>query len=273
MLVAVTPHIVHEEDLEPKESSDKGTQDPIHEWQLVNNTKKGKREQSQKKDDNTKQTHITTTNRFGALSQQKGNSNNDQAQPTTQPIPKRPHIFIYGVLNYKKMTDNLSNVTEEETYQCKILRNDTVKINTQNSDTYRKLIRHLNSEKIIHHTCQMKQDRAYRLVIRNLHYSIPIDELKEKLQKKGHPVRNILNIRHRVNKYPLSMFYVDLEPKDNNKEIYNLQYLNNMKINVEPPNKKNTIIQCTRFQLYGHSKNVLHETLQMREMRRKPYDN
>jgi len=34
------------------------------------------------------------------------------------------------------------------------------------------------------------------------------------------------------------MFYVDLEPKENNKEIYNLQYLNNTKINVEPPYKK-----------------------------------
>jgi len=50
------------------------------------------------------------------------------------------------------------------------------------------------------------------------------------------------------------MFYVDLEPKENNKEIYNLQYLNNMKINVEPPYKKNTIIQRTRCQLYCHSK-------------------
>jgi len=84
----------------------------------------------------------------------------------------------------------------------------------------------------------MKQDRAYRVVIHNLHYSIPIDEIKEELQKKGHAIRNILNIRHRVNKHPLSMFYVDLEPKENNKEIYNLQYLNNMKINVEPPYKK-----------------------------------
>jgi hypothetical protein len=83
---------------------------------------------------------------------------------------------------------------------------------------------------------------------------MPIEEIKEELKKKEHTVRNILNIRQRVNKYPLSMFYVDLEPKKNNKEIYKLQYLNNIKINVEPPNKKNTIIQCTRCQLYGHSK-------------------
>jgi hypothetical protein len=65
-----------------------------------------------------------------------------------------------------------------------------------------------------------------------------IDEIKEELKMKGHTVRNILNIRHRVNKYPLSVFYVDLEPKENNKEICNLQNLNNMKINLEPPNKK-----------------------------------
>jgi hypothetical protein len=115
MQVVVTPHVVHEEDLEPANSSDNGTKDPIHEWQLVSNAKKKKREQSQKQDDKTKQPHITTSNRFGALSQQNGNSNNDQAQPTTQPIPKPPPIFICGVLNCKKMIDNLSNVTEEET--------------------------------------------------------------------------------------------------------------------------------------------------------------
>jgi diaminopimelate epimerase len=117
------------------------------------------------------------------------------------------------------MIENLTNVTEEETYQCKILQNDTVKINTQNPETYRKLIRHLHCEKIVHQTCQMKQNRAYRVVIRNLHYSIPIDEIEEGLNKQGHTVRNIVNIRHRINKHPLSMFYVDLEPKQNNKEI------------------------------------------------------
>ena len=123
---------------------------------------------------------------------------------------------------HTQMIDNLSNITEEETYQCKTLRNDTVKINNLNPDTYRKIIRHLNSEKIIQHTYQMKQDGAYRVVIHNLHYSIPIDEIKNSY-KKGHAFRNILNIRHRVNKYSLSMFYVDLQPKENNKEIYNLQ--------------------------------------------------
>jgi len=143
----VTTQSESDEDLELEECSDKETQEPIHEWQSVDKTKKRKRELTRKNDDKTKQTYITTSNRFETLSPQNGNNSNEQTQPNTQLTPKPPSIFIYGVLNYKKMIDNLSNITEEETYQCKILRNDTVKINTLNPDTYRKLIRHLNSEK------------------------------------------------------------------------------------------------------------------------------
>jgi hypothetical protein len=182
---AVTSQIESNDDFELEESSDKKTQEPTHEWQSVNKTKKRKRELNLKNDDKTKQTYIKTSNRFEALSQQNGNSSNEQTQSNTQLIPKPPPIFIYVVLNYKKMIDNLSNITDKETYQCKIRRNDTVKINTQNPDTYRKLIRHLNSEKIIHHTYQMKQDRGYRVVIRNLHYSMPTDEIKEELKRKN----------------------------------------------------------------------------------------
>ena len=152
------------------------------------------------------------------------------------------------------MVDNLSKAIEDETYQCKIPSNYKVKVTTQHPDTYRTLIRHLHSEHTIHHTYQMKHDTAYRVVIQDLHYSIPITDIKDELQKLGHPVRNIINIRHRVHKYPLSMFYVDLEPMSNNKEIYDLQFIHNMKITVEPPHERNTILQCTRCQLYGHSK-------------------
>jgi hypothetical protein len=180
----VTTQSESDEDLELEEYSDKVTQEPVHEWQFVDKTKKSKRELNQKNDDKTKQTSITTSNRFEALSPQNGSNTDEKTQPNTKLTHKPPPIYIYAVLNYKKMIDNLSNITEEETYQCKILRNDTVEINNLNPDTNRKLIQYLNSEKIIHHTYRMKQDRAYRVVIRNLHYSMPIDEIKEELQKK-----------------------------------------------------------------------------------------
>jgi hypothetical protein len=78
-------------------------------------------------------------------------------------------------------------------------------------------IKHLQEDKIIYHTYQMKQDRAYRIVIRNLHYSTPIAQITAELEKQGHKVRNILNVKHRITKGPLSLFFIDLEPKENTK--------------------------------------------------------
>ena len=53
---------------------------------------------------------------------------------------------------------------------------------------------------------------------------------------------------------PLCLYFVDLEPCDNNKNIFNLQFLCNMKSTVEAPRKKNSILQSTRCQSYGHIK-------------------
>jgi hypothetical protein len=55
-------------------------------------------------------------------------------------------------------------------------------------------------------------------------------------------------------KEPLPLYFVDLEPLDNNKSICDLQSLCNIKIAVEAPRKKNHIVQFTKCQSYGHTK-------------------
>jgi hypothetical protein len=69
---AITSQIESIDNIELEESSDKETQEPVHEWQSVDKTKKRKRELSQKSDDKTKPTYIKTSNRFEVLSQQNG---------------------------------------------------------------------------------------------------------------------------------------------------------------------------------------------------------
>ena len=116
----VTTQSESDEDLELEECSDKETQEPLQEWKSVDQKKKKrKRELTRKNEDKRKQTYITTSNRFETLSPQNGSNSNEQTQPNTQLTSKPPPIFIYGVFNYKKTIDNLSNITEEETYQCK----------------------------------------------------------------------------------------------------------------------------------------------------------
>jgi len=87
------------------------------------------------------------------------------------------------------------------------LANDTLKLTCQTSDTYRTLVRNVT----IHHTYQPKEERSYRVVIKYLHHSVDVQD------KQGYKVRNIINTKHRVTKDSLNLFFVDLEPSDNNK--------------------------------------------------------
>lgn len=82
----------------------------------------------------------------------------------------------------------------------------------------------------------------------------------------GHNVVNIVNITKTVklrdsdNKiinrtkktYPL--FYVDLEPKDNNKNIYEITHLSYTSVKIEEPHKSSGIPQCKKCQRWNHTK-------------------
>jgi hypothetical protein len=75
------------------------------------------------------------------------------------------------------MRAHLSPIIEKEQYHCKVIPNDTIKIYAPTPDSYRKLIKHLQEDKIIYHTNQIKQERAYRIVNPNLHYSMAIAQI------------------------------------------------------------------------------------------------
>jgi hypothetical protein len=226
-------------------------------WQTIK--KKRKRTHLIPEEATEDQFQFNTQNRFAELSDPEDDDmkTNDTNKPTTnnkQPREQKPPpIYIYGVTNYGEMIKYISEVVEEEQYYCKALPNETIKITTNTADTYRKLIRKIQEDKIMHHTYQIREERAYRIVLRNPHHTIPTDQIKE-LQNQGHTVRNILNIQHRQTKEALPLFFVDLEPKGNNKNIYDIEFLCNSRIRVEAARKKNTIVQCTRSRCYGHTK-------------------
>ena len=90
-------------------------------------------------------------------------------------------------------------------------------------------------------------------MLRNIHHSVDLDELKFELLKLGHEVTNISNIRHRITNNPLSLSFIDIKQKENNKEIYNVNRLMNSIVKFEPPLAKKEIVQCKRCQRYGHT--------------------
>jgi hypothetical protein len=168
--------------------------------------------------------------------------------------PKPPPLFVSDVLNVKKMTQVIEAAIPNTEYVYKCLANNKVRINPLTTDAYRKLVKHFNEIKVSFHTYQLKQDRAFRVVLKNMHFSNDPADISAAIELRGHKVRNVSNVRHSKTKEPLSMFFIDLEPDKTNKNIYGIEYLLNARVNFEPPLKRKEIVQCKKCQRYGHTK-------------------
>ena len=169
----------------------------------------------------------------------------------TQKTPPPPLIFIDDVIEIKTMTETIEKEISKEEYKLKI-SNNRVKILPTNLDAYRKLTKLLKTLNANFHTYQLKEERSFRVVLRNIHHSADLDELKFELLKHGHEVTNISNIRHRITENPLSLYFIDIKQKKkkrNNKEFYNVNRLMNSIVKIEPPLVKKEIVQCKRCQI------------------------
>lgn len=206
---------------------------------------------------------FVSSNRFSLFSNytepsEKQNDNQstemDLEPETTTPIIKPPPpIFIRVVNDFNAFCNSIKKLIKSEHFSCKSSTNG-VKLSTTSADSYRLVIKFLQESKADFHTYQLKQDRAYRVILRNLHHTTPIEEIKNELLAHGHQVRNITNVLQRNTKLPLPLFFIDLEPAINNKDIFSIGFLYYTKIKIEEPRANNLTIQCLRCQAFGHTK-------------------
>jgi len=163
-------------------------------------------------------------------------------------------MFISGVGNITPLI-NLLNAIAKDNYYIKVQSQEQVRVQAKTIETYDKIIESLKEKNTEYHTYQKKQEKSFKVVLRHIHHSTEIESIKEEIESHGHKVRNIFNMRQKITKKPLSLFAVELEPANNNKSIYTIEYLLNMKIKFEVPHYNREIPQCTNCQRYGHTKN------------------
>lgn len=195
---------------------------------------------------------LSSSNRYAALGNNESEEIGEDIISTT--VPKPPPIFIPHVADIAKMVSNINKVISNNDYNFKSLRDGQVRLMIKSVESFRKVIHHLDDVKINYHTFQLKQERAFRVVLKGVHHTTPISDIKAMLLSLGHQVRSVRNIISRVSKQPLPMFFVDIDPKENNKDIFNIRSFDNAIIQVEVPKKLNDIVQCFRCQDYGHTK-------------------
>ena len=96
------------------------------------------------------------------------------------------------------------------------------------------------------------------VVLKGLHFSIPVSEIKAEFFSLGPQVRNVTNVRSQVTKQPLPMFFVDLDPSPSNKKVYEIRYINNTVVTIELERKANNIVQCHMATQSLIVRNLLH---------------
>jgi hypothetical protein len=84
-----------------------------------------------------------------------------------------------------------------------------------------------------------------------MHYSINPEEIKTEIQNLGHTVTNIRNIKQYRTKLSLSMFFVELKPALNNKDILNVEYIQQCKIKFEPLKQKGVLLNVKTVEVIG----------------------
>lgn len=141
---------------------------------------------------------VQTSNRFAALEKE------DQQTELISPgekTPKPSPIYVDRVSNIQPLTGLLNDSVEGE-YEIKILKDEEVKILFKTTQAYSTIIKKLQKKGTEFHTHKLKQDRSFRVVLKNIHPSTDVSELKKAIEDLGHQVNNIWSIKGRLTKNP-----------------------------------------------------------------------
>ena len=172
-------------------------------------------------------------------------------------IPEReqkpPSICVNRVLNINPLSKMLKDEVPGNFYM-KTLRGDKVKIQPKTAEAFKIIVSQLDQRKTEFYTFKPKSERSFKVVLKNIHPSTDVDEIKAELLDRRHKVSNRYNIKHREIKLPLPLFIVEIEQNNNNKHIYSIKGLLNNRVVFEPPRPKKEVPQCGNCQQYGHMK-------------------
>jgi hypothetical protein len=194
---------------------------------------------------------LTTVNRFDVLASAEANEEPMQTTVNTEKVECPPPIHLSEVDNFSRLVELITTVVGSN-FRCKAGTN-TVSIYTENMGQYRQLVRFLREKNASFHTYQAKDDKAHRVVLRGIHWTTPAEQIKEELTALQFQVRSVVNVISRW-KTPLPLFFVDLEPKSNYSEIYNITRLVHSVVQVEEARQNHQIKQCSRCLSFNHTK-------------------
>jgi hypothetical protein len=116
----------------------------------------------------------------------------------------------------RHLNELLVTVSGDE-FELKVLNGNQVKVQPKSADKYRAIIHALKEKHTEFHTYQLKEDRCFSTVLRDMHYSTDVEDIMTAIEHHGNTITNVYNIKQQRTNIPLSLFFVDLKPHKNNK--------------------------------------------------------
>lgn len=175
------------------------------------------------------------------------------------PHPKPPPIFIHQVGDIKPVQNELKDLIGDN-FVLTTMNGQQLKILLPTKEEYKKVTTMLTDKNTEFHSFQIKEEKAFRVVLRGIRPSTENDDIKTEIEELGYTVKNISVIRNARTKEAMPLFNIDFKQQQNNKSIYNVKRLLHSVVTFEPPKPKREIVQCTRCQRFGHTKSYCHLT-------------
>ncbi|KAM0734111.1 Nucleic-acid-binding protein from transposon X-element [Formica fusca] len=161
---------------------------------------------------------VQTSNRFDALEKEDQQTQQTELDSPEEKMPKPPPIYVDRVSNIQPLTDLLKDTVNGE-FEIKILKAEEVKIQPRTTQAYSTIVKELQNKGTEFHTYRLKQDRNFRVVLKNIHPSTDASQLKTAIEILGHQVTNLWNIRSRSTKKPLCSWLISSQASTISKSI------------------------------------------------------
>lgn len=131
-----------------------------------------------------------------------------------------------------------------------------MKIYPATPDDHRKITKLLDKFNQEYYSINIDLEKIMKVVIKGLPTFIDTDDIKAELLHYGYTINKIDRMYRKLENGQKSYYntiLVQMPINEKNKEIYNLQILQDLQITIEPKRTFVPIQQCHRCQRFGHN--------------------
>lgn len=186
-----------------------------------------------------------------------------QSEKTAKVI-KPPPVILSNVKDYQVVKNSLNTGNLE--YKTSMIGNNQIKVNVSSNEEYRALTALINKSNIEWHSYENKALRSIKVMARNLHPSTTAEEISNELKERNFKILGVTQKlkrttnNNKVNHTRLPLYMLEFDRSEDIKKIYDIQYINHMKVKIETVRNSKLIPQCKRCQRHGHTRRFCRRT-------------